>query len=63
MLTVINWIEPSVPNEEARESTEGDKGVCNHIGGTAILTNKYSPELVTLDAYIAEDILGGHQWD
>jgi hypothetical protein len=28
------------PNEEARESTKGAKGVCNPIGGTILLTKK-----------------------
>jgi hypothetical protein len=28
-------------NEEARESTQGGKGVCSSIGGTTIWTNQY----------------------
>jgi hypothetical protein len=41
-------MEHRAPNGGARESTQGDKGVCNHIGGTTIWTNKYPPELVFL---------------
>jgi hypothetical protein len=36
MLTVIYKIEHRVPNEEARENTQGDEEVCNPIGGTTI---------------------------
>jgi hypothetical protein len=36
MLTVIYWMEHRVPNEGARESTQGAEGVCNPIGGTTI---------------------------
>jgi hypothetical protein len=36
MLTVIYTMEYRVPNEEARESTQGAEGVCNPIGGTTI---------------------------
>jgi hypothetical protein len=41
MLTVISWMEHRAPNEGARGSTQGAKGVCNPIGGTTILTNQY----------------------
>jgi hypothetical protein len=30
------WMEHRAPNEGARESTQGAKGVCNPIGGTTI---------------------------
>jgi hypothetical protein len=63
MLTVIYWMEHRAPNKGARENIQGDKGVCNPIGGTTIWTNQYPPELVSLVAYIAEDILVGHQWE
>jgi hypothetical protein len=36
MLTVIYWMEYRDPNEGAKESTQGPKGVCNPIGGTTI---------------------------
>jgi hypothetical protein len=36
MLTVIYWKEHRAPNEGARESNQGAKGVCNPIGGTTI---------------------------
>ena len=36
MLTIIYWMEESPPNEGARESTQGAKGVCNPIGGSTI---------------------------
>jgi hypothetical protein len=51
-----------VPNGGARESNQGAKGICNSIGGTTILTTQYSPELVSLAAYVSEDGLVGHQW-
>jgi hypothetical protein len=35
-------------------------GFCIHIGGTTILTNQNPPELVSLAAYVSEDILAGH---
>ena len=38
---VIYWMEHRAPNEGARESTQGAKGVCNPIGGTTIWTNQY----------------------
>jgi hypothetical protein len=41
MLTVSYWMEHKAPNEGARESTQGAKGVCNPIGGTTIWTNQY----------------------
>jgi hypothetical protein len=34
MLAVIHWTEHRVPNEGARESTQGAEGVCSPIGGT-----------------------------
>jgi hypothetical protein len=36
MLTVIYWMENRAPNEGARESSQGAKGVCNLIGGTVL---------------------------
>jgi hypothetical protein len=36
VLTVISWMEHSAPNEGARESTQGAKGVGNPIEGTTI---------------------------
>jgi hypothetical protein len=39
------------------------KGVCNPIGGTTICTNQYTPELMSLAAYVAEDGLVGHHWE
>jgi hypothetical protein len=50
------------PNGEARESTQGAKGICNPIDGTTIWTNQYPPELVSLAAYVSEDGLVSHQW-
>jgi hypothetical protein len=37
-------MEHRAPNEGARESTQGAKGVCNPIGGTTILSNQYPPQ-------------------
>jgi hypothetical protein len=34
-------MEHRVPNEEARERTQGAKGICSPIGGTTIQTNQY----------------------
>jgi hypothetical protein len=36
MLTDIHWTEHRVPNEGARENTQGVKGECSLIGATAI---------------------------
>jgi ribulose kinase len=36
MLTVIFWMEHRAHNGGAREITQGDEGVWNPIGGTAI---------------------------
>jgi hypothetical protein len=44
MLTVIYWMEHRAPNEGASKSTQGAKGVCNPIGGTAIWPNQYPQE-------------------
>ena len=63
MLTVSYWMEQRAPNGGARESTQGDKGVCNPIGGTTIWTNQYPPELMSLAAYVSEDGLVSHHWD
>ena len=41
MLSVIHRMEHRVPNEGARESTQGAEGVCSPIGGTTIWTNQY----------------------
>jgi hypothetical protein len=41
LLTTIQWTEYRVPNEGARESTQGTEGVCSLIGGTSIGTNQY----------------------
>jgi hypothetical protein len=41
MLTVSYWMENRAPNEGARESTQGAKGVWNPIGGTTVQTNQY----------------------
>jgi hypothetical protein len=46
------------PNEGARESIQGAKGVCNPIGGTST-----PPKLVSIVAHVAEDSLVGHQWE
>jgi hypothetical protein len=56
-------MEHRTHNGEARESTQGAEGVCNPIGGTTIWTNQYSPELMSLAAYVAEDGLVGHHWE
>jgi hypothetical protein len=40
MLTVVHWMKHRVPNEGARESTQGAEGVCSPLGGTTIWTNQ-----------------------
>jgi hypothetical protein len=50
------------PNGGAGESTQGAKGICNPIGGTAISTNQYPLELVSLAVYVSEDGLVVHHW-
>jgi hypothetical protein len=62
MLTVSYWMDHRAPNGGARESTQGAKEICNPIGGTTILPNQYSPELMSLSAYVSEDGVVGHQW-
>jgi hypothetical protein len=36
MLTIIYWMEHGAAKEEARENTQGAKGVGNPIGGSTI---------------------------
>jgi hypothetical protein len=60
MLTVLYWMEHRAPNERARESTQGAKGVCNPIGRTRYELT-ITPRAVSLVAYVAEDGLVGHQ--
>jgi hypothetical protein len=42
MLTAIHWPKHRVPNEGARERTQGAEGVCSLLGGTTIWTSQYS---------------------
>jgi hypothetical protein len=56
----IRWnTAPPPPNGDAREITQGAKGVCNPIGGI----KPGPPKLVFLAAYVAEDGLVGHHWE
>jgi hypothetical protein len=41
VLAAIHWTEHRVPNEGARENTQGAEGVFSPIGGTTIWTNQY----------------------
>ena len=41
MLTVIHWTEHKVPNEGARENTQGAERVWSPIGGTSVWTDQY----------------------
>jgi hypothetical protein len=43
MLTAIHWTDHRVPNEGARESTQGAEGVCSPIGRTPELTGTKPP--------------------
>jgi hypothetical protein len=36
MLIAIHWMEHRIPNEGARERTQGTEGVCSPVGGTTI---------------------------
>jgi hypothetical protein len=77
MLTAIHWTEHRVPNEGARERTQGAEGVCSPIGGTTILTSQHLQSSLELDhnqrkhmvgrvalaAYVAENGLIYHQWE
>jgi hypothetical protein len=36
ILEAYNWVEHRVPNEGAREKTQGVEGVCSPIGGITI---------------------------
>ena len=50
------WTEHRVPNEGARERTQGAEGVCSPIGGTTIWTNQYPQSSQGLNhQYIARD--------
>jgi hypothetical protein len=56
MLTTIQWMEHRIPNEGARERTQGAEGVCSPIGGTTIWINQYpSPELSGTKPLITEN--------
>jgi hypothetical protein len=39
MLAINHWTEYKDPNGGVRGRTEGDEGVCNPIGRTAVSTN------------------------
>jgi hypothetical protein len=49
MLTIVYWMEHKVPNEEARESTQGAEGVWSPIGRTSIWTSQYSQSSLELN--------------
>jgi hypothetical protein len=49
-----------VPNEEARESTQGAEGVCSPIGGTAIWTNQYPQSSLGLNYQSKKTQVGTH---
>ena len=54
-------MENRAPNGEAKESTQGAKGICNlYVEQHYELTS--TPELLTLAAYVSEDGLVGHHW-
>jgi hypothetical protein len=55
----MGWI----PNGGSKKITQGAEGVSNPIGGTTIRTNQYTPELVSLAAYVLENGLVGHHWE
>jgi hypothetical protein len=56
MLTVIYKMEHRAPNGEARESTQGDEGVCNPIGGTTLWTTS-SPR-----AHVSSCLCSSRRW-
>jgi hypothetical protein len=61
MLTVIYWMKHRVPNEGARESTQGAKGFCNPIGGKTLWTNQY-PGALNSSCICIKYGLVGHLW-
>jgi hypothetical protein len=75
MLATNLWTEHWVPNGGVRERTIGTEGVCSLIQGTIVSTNQTSQSSQGLNhqpktthgrthdsSHIAEDGLGGHQW-
>jgi hypothetical protein len=51
-----------IPSLTKVSSTQGATGIYNPIGGTTIWTTQYSPERMSLAAYVSEVVLIGHQW-
>jgi hypothetical protein len=49
MLTIISWMEHTVPNEGARENTQGAEGFWSPIGGISIWTNQYTQSSLELN--------------
>jgi hypothetical protein len=60
MLTAIYWTEHRVPNEGARESTQGAKGVWSSLGGTTIWTNWYPQSSLGLNCQSKKTHGGTH---
>ena len=70
-------MEHRVPNEGARECTQGAEGVCSPLGEqqyeltsiprasweSTINQRKHMVGLLSPAAYVAEDGLIGHQWE
>jgi hypothetical protein len=63
MLTVIYRMEHRAPNIGARESTQELKGSATQKVEQQYELISTPPELVSLDAYVAEDGLVGHHWE
>jgi hypothetical protein len=53
MLIVIYWMKHSAPKGGAREPYRRNSNMNSSV----------TPELVSLDAYVAEDDLIGHHWE
>jgi hypothetical protein len=62
MLTVSYWMDHMAPSGGVRESNQGGKGICNPIRWNNNMNYPVLLELVSLAAYVLEDVLIGHQW-
>jgi hypothetical protein len=62
MLTVIYWMEHRAPNEGARESTQGPKGVCNPIKGKKYELNS-TPQSCVSSCICIRGWPSHHQWE
>ena len=74
MFTAIHWMKHTIPNEGARESTQGAEGVCSPLGGLPVTLELpvtkppikeytwWAPTACVAEDGL-EDGLVGHQWE